>query len=139
MGIGETYTALQTGVIDGIESPADGLWNFKIPEVAQHSSKTYHMFTDMNLLMSKDKFGSLSADEQKILRDAAREVVVDWYRKDVAGNDQKFWAMIAEKTEEVDNPDLESFRKATAPVYETFYKQAGPKGRAFVEAVMKAA
>jgi tripartite ATP-independent transporter DctP family solute receptor len=139
MAIGETYTALQTGVIDGMEAPADGLWSFKTPEVAKHASKTWHMFTDMNLLMSRDKFDALSTEEKAILRSAAQDVVVGWYRKDVEANDKKFWGMIAEKTQAVANPDIPSFKQKTASVYDTFYKQAGAKGRAYVESVMNVA
>ncbi len=137
MAMGETYTAIQTGVIDGMESPADGLWAFKIPEVTKYASKTYHMFTDMNLMMNLGKFQALSAAEQNLLLDVANDVVVGWYRQDVVGNDAKYWKLIAEKLEVVENPDIASFRAKTAGVYEGFYRQGGAKGKEYVEAVKK--
>jgi TRAP-type C4-dicarboxylate transport system substrate-binding protein len=97
------------------------------------------MFTDMNLCMNRQKFAALSAAEQQLLRDAAREVVIGWYRGDVAGNDVRFWAMISGRMEHVDNPDIASFRTATAGVYDSFYRQAGAKGREIVEAVRRQA
>ena len=139
MAIGETFTALQTGVIDGIEAPAEALWTFRLHEVAKHTSRTYHMFTDMNLLMNRGKFDALSGEEKAIISSAAKEVVNGWYRQDVVEADDKFWAMLKEKTEAVDNPDIQSFRTKTAPVYDTFFKQTGARGRAFVEAVQKSA
>lgn len=139
MAIGETFTGLQTGVIDGIEAPADALWTFKLHEVARHTSRTYHMVTDMNLMMNAPKFAALSAEEKTILRDAAKESVIDWYRNDVVGNDVRFWGMLKERTQAVDNPDVASFRSKLGGIYEGFYRQAGAKGRAWVEAVQKIA
>jgi tripartite ATP-independent transporter DctP family solute receptor len=139
MAIGETFTGLQTGVIDGIEAPADALWTFRLHEVARHTSRTYHMVTDMNLMMNRPKFDALSAEEKAVFRDAAKESVVDWYRADVLGNDVRFWSMLKERTQAVDNPDIESFRSKLSGIYDSFARQAGAKGRAWVEAVQKTA
>jgi hypothetical protein len=40
---GEIYTALQTGVVDGMEAPADFVESAKLFEVARHVTRTYHI------------------------------------------------------------------------------------------------
>lgn len=139
MAIGETYTALQTGVIDGMEAPADAHVTFRLQEVTRYASRTYHMFTDMNLCMNKRKFDALAPAEQQLLLDCAREVVIGWYRPDVVGNDVRFWALLTERMEKVDNPDIASFRTATAGVYDGFTRQTGSRGRELVEGVRRLA
>jgi tripartite ATP-independent transporter DctP family solute receptor len=135
MAIGETFTGLQTGVIDGIEAPADALWTFRLHEVARHTSRTYHMVTDMNLMMNRGKFDALAADEKAVFRDAAKESVIEWYRNDVLGNDTRFWAMLKERTQSVDNPDTASFQAKLGGIYDSFVRQGGARGRAWLEAV----
>jgi len=139
MAIGETYTALQTGVIDGMEAPAEAHVTFRLQEVTRYASRTYHMFTDMNLCMNQGKFNALSSAEQQLMLDCAREVVIGWYRPDVVGNDVRFWGVLTERMEKVDNPDIASFRTATAGVYDSFTRQTGTRGRDLVEGVRRLA
>lgn len=49
MAWGEVYTALQTGVIDAVENPAEGLAVGNMQDVTKHLSRTYHIMTDVNL------------------------------------------------------------------------------------------
>lgn len=70
---GEMYTALQTGVVDGVEGTPDILEDFKMFEVAKHYTLTRHIYTDIPLVIADSAWKSLSPVEQKALQDAAIE------------------------------------------------------------------
>lgn len=70
---GEVYTAMQTGVAEGFESPPGIVVDSKLHEVAKSVLKTNHMYSVMVYAMNKGKFVSLSPENQEHVRDAARE------------------------------------------------------------------
>ena len=53
MAATEVYTAIQTGVIDGWESPLDALVAWKDYEVAKYVSLTSHQYADVVLCISE--------------------------------------------------------------------------------------
>lgn len=69
----EVYTALQTGVVEAAENELPTFVNQKWFEPSKSISLTQHSFTIRPLIMSADKFNSLSPEFQKILREAGRE------------------------------------------------------------------
>ncbi|WP_435234566.1 TRAP transporter substrate-binding protein [Psychromonas sp. PT13] len=69
----EVYTALQQGVIDGAENNISSLVEMKHSEVAKFYSMDQHMMTPDVIIISENKWSSLTADEQKILKEAAAE------------------------------------------------------------------
>lgn len=69
----EVYTALQQGVIDGAENNISSLVEMKHSEVAKFYSMDQHMMTPDVIIISENKWNSLTADEQKILKEAAAE------------------------------------------------------------------
>ncbi len=69
----ELYTALKQGVVDGAEQPPVSLYTQKFYEVSKYFSLTNH-FYDLNVVvMSKRVYDGLSADQQKIIKEAAAE------------------------------------------------------------------
>jgi len=69
----ELYSALKQGVVDGAEQPPVALYAQKFYEVSEYFSMTNH-FYDLNVVvMSKPVFDSLSSDQQKIIKAAAKE------------------------------------------------------------------
>jgi len=72
---GEIYTALQTGVVDAFESPADYILSSRNYEVAGFVTRTHHIFTEVSMMASARKMASLPPDVQKVIRDAAVEAV----------------------------------------------------------------
>ena len=73
MNFGEVFTALQQGTIDGQENPTDVISSSKINEVQKYMTVWDYSYDSIILGMNKDKFESFSAEDQQILRDAAKE------------------------------------------------------------------
>ena len=70
----ELYTALETGTVDGQENPLASILSSKFNEVQKHVSTTNHTYNPLIVLSSKRFWDKLTADEQKLLLDAAEEV-----------------------------------------------------------------
>ena len=72
---GEVYSALQTGVVDGAENNWPSYDSFRHFEVAKYYSLTEHSMSPEVLVMSKKSFDKLSPEDQKAVREAAKESV----------------------------------------------------------------
>lgn len=73
MNFGELYTALENKTVDGQENPYTVILSNKFYEVQKFVSATNHTFTQNILLVSKKFWDKLSAEEQKLIRDAVAE------------------------------------------------------------------
>jgi tripartite ATP-independent transporter DctP family solute receptor len=69
------YLKLQSGVIDAAEHNWPSYVSLRHYQVAPHLSLTEHSMTPAVLVFSKRVWDTLSADEQAIIRDAARDSV----------------------------------------------------------------
>lgn len=69
----ELYPALEQRAVDGQENPFTVIRSSKFNEVQKHLAVTRHIYNPQALLVSKKLWDSLSADERKILADAAAE------------------------------------------------------------------
>jgi tripartite ATP-independent transporter DctP family solute receptor len=70
----ELYSALEQKAVDGQENPFISVEVTKFYEVQKHASTTRHAYSPLLVLMSKKFWDQLSADERKVLTDAANEV-----------------------------------------------------------------
>jgi tripartite ATP-independent transporter DctP family solute receptor len=131
---GDVYSALQTGVVDGVEGPSAAIQTAAFQEVSKYMSRTNHIMNDLNLLMNLDKFNSLTAEQQQILRDSAKEAVVNELRPVMKTNEDVAYDAMAKIVEADNTPDVESFRAAMAPVYDEFIATAGPKAAEWIAA-----
>ena len=76
MALPEVFTSLQQGVVDGQENPIGAIINNKFGQVQKYLTITNHAFTPIGMVMAPNSFDALSADDQKILVDAARKAMV---------------------------------------------------------------
>jgi len=135
----EIYTALQTGVVDAIEVPADFITTQKVYEVSKHATRTHHIFTEVSMFASARKMSGLSADNQKIIRESAKRAVeVEMWAQNLK-EQTAAWADLASRVKAIPDPDVPSFREKMAPVLTNFTTKTGAKGKAFVDAVIAAA
>ena len=72
----ELYTAMEQGAVDGQENPAATILASKFFEVQKHMVLSRHMYSAWVLMMSRKTWDGLSAEEQKIVQDAAREATL---------------------------------------------------------------
>lgn len=69
----ELYGALDQKAIDGGTQPIINMVNAKLYEVQKYQSLTGHMYNPQSVVFSKKLWDTYSADEKKILQDAADE------------------------------------------------------------------
>ena len=87
----EVYTALKTGLVDAAENNYPSYETAKHYEAAPIYSETQHVMSPEVVVFSKKVWDTLTKEEQKIIRDAARETVpyyIDlWTKKEQASKD----------------------------------------------------
>ena len=71
---GEVYTALQTGMIDTINSPPGSIEAYSWWEYLKFAQKPYQYFADAYIMANKSWFNSLPADLQKLVMDVGEEI-----------------------------------------------------------------
>ena len=134
MAWGEVYTALQTGVIDGVENPSEGLFVGKIQEVTGYAARTNHIMTDVNLVASAMAMDGLGAELQTAVREAAT-TAVDEFNTASIENGGKFWDKLAAALNANAEPDRAAFREALLPVWGEMDASAGGGMRAWIDRV----
>jgi tripartite ATP-independent transporter DctP family solute receptor len=123
----EVYTALQAGVVDGVEASPSLIYTQKFQEQAKYYSKTYHACSTYYILTGKKWFEGLPKDLQSVFIEAAEET--SRYQVDLQAklDNECMDKLVAEgvKVNEVEN--LEEFRSKVAPWREKYVKGKGPK------------
>ncbi|WP_417503732.1 TRAP transporter substrate-binding protein DctP [Marinomonas gallaica] len=77
---GEVYTALQTGVVDG-EAGNVIYWDYEyFRDSLDYFVQTKHFFMTGVLSMNSDSWESMSQEEQKIVQEAANEIMNDQFK-----------------------------------------------------------
>ncbi|MBS0352942.1 MAG: TRAP transporter substrate-binding protein [Proteobacteria bacterium] len=71
----EVYTALETKAIDGQENPVTVIHANKFNEVQKYLTLTRHQYNPQSIIVSKKVWDTFSADEKKIVSDAAAEAI----------------------------------------------------------------
>lgn len=69
----ELYPALETKAVDGQENPVSVIASAKLFEVQKYMSYTRHIYNPQAVIISKKFWDKLSADEQKLIAEAATE------------------------------------------------------------------
>jgi TRAP-type transport system periplasmic protein len=73
MAFPEVYAGLESKAIDGQENPLTVINSNKLFEVQKHLALTGHQYNPQSLIASKKTWDALSAEERKVLQDAAAE------------------------------------------------------------------
>lgn len=69
----EVYNAIQTGVVNGLESEASSIYNLKFYEVAPYVTKTAHTITVRPIVFSGKRFRKLPVKLQQAIMKAGKE------------------------------------------------------------------
>ena len=121
MPYGEVYTALKTGLIDGAENNFPSYDSAKHFEAAKYYAMTEHSMAPEVLMFSKRTWDTLTPDDQKALRQAAKESVVFmrklWDEREIAS--QK---VVVAGGAIITQVDKAPFQAAMKPVYDKFIK-----------------
>ncbi|MDB5912670.1 MAG: C4-dicarboxylate transporter [Ramlibacter sp.] len=123
MPYGEVYTALRTGLVDGAENNYPSYESSRHFEVARYYSITEHSMAPEMLLFSKRVWDTLTPDDQKAVRQAAKESV-PYMRKLWDEREEKSLAVVKAAGAQIVTVDKASFQNAMGPVYEKFITDA---------------
>lgn len=120
LGYKEVYLACSNGTVDGQEGPIFAFCDDNFFEVQRYMILDGHIYTVMGLLMNGNVWEKLTAEDQKIVMQAAADAGV--VEKDgIRQSEAEQIALLKEKGMTVnENPDKEAWRSATASVYDQF-------------------
>lgn len=119
----ETFTSLQTGVVDGAEAAAYGFYEQKHYEVMKYLSLTKHVYTPSFMLISKKFLSSLPAKDQKIFLSTAKNMTKAAF-KQAADLETKYFNIMKTKLK-INEIDLNAFQKRTKKSYKKYKKKYG--------------
>jgi tripartite ATP-independent transporter DctP family solute receptor len=134
MAFSEVYQSLKTGVVDGAENNWPSFESTGHYEVAKYYSISQHLIIPETLCVNAKVYNALSAQEQKILKEAAQESAL---------LQRKLWKERSKASEKkvkaggaVINaiPEKGAFQAAMKPVYEKFLSQ-NPTLKSLVEMI----
>lgn len=107
---GETYTALETGVVQGLENIPESIYSASMHEVVEYMNLTDHISAPTTFSISNEVFEKLTDEQRVIVTEAAQEAA-DFGLELTKENDTKFRDKLAEELEIVET-DKESMRSA---------------------------
>ena len=107
---GETYSALQTKVADGLENPLAGIYFAKMHEVGKFLSNTNHMWDGFWFLANRASFEAMPASTRDIIVKVVNENALK-QRADVEKLNGELRKDIAEKGVQFLDVNAEAFRQ----------------------------
>lgn len=143
MHLGELYTGLQQGVVDGADVSIELVLAFKYYENAKYYSEIQHILTPGMVVANMPWWKGLNKDTQTLIEQSItttfRKANDSWFIELDPSQPAATQAAIAKKLTdrgvEIVKPDLVALKAATAPVVEQYKAKIG---KAYVEQVMKA-
>jgi tripartite ATP-independent transporter DctP family solute receptor len=121
----ETYLAMKSGVVDGMENESVAVREMKFYEPAPFIARTEHEFTVRPLFISKKTFDKLPPDLQATVVKAAQEATAVERKAEVEANQSAEAEMEAKFNVKFNKIDKEPFKAATKPVIAEFAKSMG--------------
>lgn len=120
MAFGDTYTALQTGIIDGAESNETALTESSHGEVTSVFSRTEHTIIPDMLVVSTESWDRLDEADQELVTRAAITSTEDHRTAWEEAIDEAVAGAEEMGVTFVDDVDRDAFREATAPLVEEY-------------------
>jgi len=132
---GETYSALQTRVADGLENPLAGIYFAKMHEVGKFLSNTNHMWDGFWFLANRRSFEALPASTRDLVTKIINEAALK-QRADVEKLNLDLKSQLAVKgTKFIDvNPDAFRQKLKQSGFYSDWKKRLGDDVWAMLEA-----
>ncbi|NML15609.1 TRAP transporter substrate-binding protein [Azohydromonas caseinilytica] len=123
----ELYTAMESKAVDGQENPYSTAEASKFYEVQKYMSNTRHIYNPQMLLVSKKFWDGLSADEKKVIQDAAVETR-DYQRKVAREMSEKSRQALIKNGMQINDlapAELQRMRDKVQPVVAKYAAQVG--------------
>lgn len=132
MPMGETYDALNRGVVDGSMAPQEALQGWKWGEVVKFTTESFGAAysTAFFVVMNKEKWNSLPADIQKVIEKVNEEWIETtgkkWDEIDRAG--REFTLKLGNKIISLSAAENERWAKAVQPILKDYVERMKAKG-----------
>src|SRR3954468_15606304 len=133
LAFGEIYTALQAGVLDGLEHDPPTIVASKFFETAKHYALTQHNFSPLAIYFSDTTYNRMDPKLREGFLDAAKKAAADTRTHGLAVEKEALSAL-TEKGVTVAECDREAFKKRVAPQIENFMK-ARPESKAVIDII----
>jgi tripartite ATP-independent transporter DctP family solute receptor len=121
----ETYNAIQTGVVDGMENELSTAFDMKFHEVGPYISQTAHIITVRPFFMSGQTWQKLTPEQQKIVMEAAKEGIAVQRSTEQKQNDEAEAAMKKVGTKFFDFKEKQKMMDITLPIRQRVAKEVG--------------
>lgn len=127
MSVTELYTALQTNSVDAQENPWVNTLTYGFADVQKYVSNSSHTFDATSFNVNNEWYESLTADEKKIIDDAAASATAYQREQAIAQDEASLQELIDKGMEyyEMSEDELQTFRDAIEPIQEWFVKESG--------------
>ena len=122
MPIGEVFSAIQTGVLDGCVQDPISVTTFSFQDVTKYFSYTFHEYGSSCIVMNNRSLGKLSAEDQKAIRQAAIEASTI-QRNEAEKLTNRSLDVMAKKMQINYPKNLEPFKEKVKPLYEKYGKK----------------
>ncbi|CDZ42348.1 TRAP dicarboxylate transporter, DctP subunit [Neorhizobium galegae bv. officinalis] len=132
---GETYSALQTHVADGLENSLATLYFAKMYEVQKHLSRTNHMWDGFWTLANRDNFEAMPEATREIIKKHVNEAAVA-ERADVEKLNGELQANLTGKGLQFHDVETAGFRDtlSQSPFYKEWKGRFGDEAWSLLEA-----
>lgn len=138
MSWGDIYSGLQQGTIDGMDVPAISTYSNGWQETIKYWSLTNHHMSNTAIVTSKKFMDSLPDDIREIIEKGAKTYLQEQDRKKAkAAEEESIEAMKEAGVQVNEVKDLEPFKKAVQPVYDTYRERLGDEIMDKVESYRK--
>ena len=136
LAFGEIYTALQAGVLDGLEHDPPTILASKFYETSKNYALTQHNFSPLAIYFSDATFNRMDAKLREGFLDAAKRAAADTRTHGLAVEKEAL-ANLADKGVTVVACDKEAFRKRVLPQTDNFIK-ARPEAKPVIDMIRSA-
>ena len=133
LAFGEIYTALQAGVLDGLEHDPPTILASKFYETSKNYALTQHNFSPLAIYFSDATFNRMDAKLREGFLDAAKRAAADTRTHGLAVEKEAL-ANLADKGVTVVACDKEAFRKRVLPQTDNFIK-ARPEAKPVIDTI----
>lgn len=122
MSLGETFSAMETHMIDGAENNLRSFHSSRHFEAAKYWSETRHSYAPDVLLMSRERFLALAPADRTLLLQLARESVPVMRAKWESSEGKAREAVLASGIT-MNEVDMPAFRKAAQPLLDEYHRK----------------
>jgi tripartite ATP-independent transporter DctP family solute receptor len=118
----ETYQAMQTNIVDGMETAPSAMATDHLYEVGKYVIKTGHLYGGDAIIISHKFYQNLPTEVQKAMEKVAKEMS-PWVKDYMEKNATEAYDILREKGCEIIEIDKEPLREACKTVWEDLAKE----------------